>query len=132
MRWAAIQMVQSGQTPLVPFYGIFINPVLEQGAPIRPALNLAEGKHGEIVGLNMAAKSKNVELAERYVNLSISRDFSEKIDRVLRAVAPHRDVQPSQRTRELLGPTENITYADWKFLSKSRPKLTEQWNQVFA
>jgi putative spermidine/putrescine transport system substrate-binding protein len=128
----AIQMVQSGQTPLVPFYGIFINPLIEQGAPIAPATALTEGKHGEIVGLNMAAKAKNVELAERYVNMSISKEFSEKIDRVLRATAPHRDVNQSARTRELLGPTDNITYADWKFLSKSRPKLTEMWNAVFA
>lgn len=128
----AIQLVQSGQTPLVPFYGIFINPVIEQGAPIAPALSLAEGKHGEIVGLNMPAKAKNVELAERYVHLSLSKEFSEKIDRVLRAVSPHRDVAPSQRTRELLGPADNITYADWKFLSKNRPKLTEMWNGVFA
>lgn len=128
----AIQMVQSGQTPLVPFYGIFINPVIEQGAPIAPALTLAEGKHGEIVGLNMPTKAKNVELAERYVNLSLSKAFSEKIDQVLRAVAPHRDVAPSQRTRELLGPADNVTYADWKFLSKNRPKLTEMWNSVFA
>lgn len=128
----AIQMVQTGQTPLVPFYGIFINPVIESGAPIAPALSLKEGKHGEIVGLNMAAKAKNVELAERYVNMSISKEFSEKIDRVLRATAPHRDVGQSARTRELLGPADNITYADWKFLSKNRPKLTEMWNQVFA
>lgn len=128
----AIQMLQTGQTPFVPFYGIFINPVIEQGAPIAPSLALAEGKHGEIVGLNMPTKAKNTELAERYINLSLSKEFSEKIDRVLRATAPHRDVGQSQRTRDLLGPTDNITYADWKFLSKNRPKLTEMWNQVFA
>ncbi|MFM8548185.1 MAG: hypothetical protein ACKODB_11350, partial [Betaproteobacteria bacterium] len=27
----AIQMLQSGQVPLVPFYGIFINPILDKG-----------------------------------------------------------------------------------------------------
>jgi putative spermidine/putrescine transport system substrate-binding protein len=128
----AIQMLQTGQTPLVPFYGIFINPVVEKGAPIAPATMLSEGKHGEIVGLNMATKAKNVELAERYVHLSLSKEFSEKIDSVLRATAPHRDVGQSARTRELLGPADNITYADWKFLSKNRPKLTEMWNAVFA
>lgn len=32
----AIQMLQSGQVPLVPFYGIFINPLLDKGAPIAP------------------------------------------------------------------------------------------------
>jgi putative spermidine/putrescine transport system substrate-binding protein len=128
----AIQMLQSGQPPLVPFYGLFINPVVDQGAPIAPATVLAEGKHGEIVGLNMPAKAKNVELAEQYVNLSLSKPFQEKVDSVLRALSAHKDVNPSPRTRELLGPIDNITYADWKFLSKNRPKLTEMWNSVFA
>jgi hypothetical protein len=34
-------MLQSGQVPLVPFYGIFINPLIEGGAPI--ALNAPKG-----------------------------------------------------------------------------------------
>jgi putative spermidine/putrescine transport system substrate-binding protein len=128
----AIQMLQSGQPALVPFYGLFINPVIDQGAPIAPATQLAEGKHGEIVGLNVPARAKNVELAERYVNLSLSKSFQEKVDSVLRSLSAHKDVAPSPRTRELLGSPENITYADWKFLSRNRPKLTEMWNSVFG
>jgi putative spermidine/putrescine transport system substrate-binding protein len=128
----AIQMLQSGQPPLVPFYGLFINPIVDQGAPIAPATQLAEGKHGEIVGLNMPAKAKSVELAERYVNLSLSKPFQEKVDSVLRSLSAHKDVNPSPRTRELVGSPENITYADWKFLSKNRAKLTEMWNGVFG
>lgn len=128
----AIQMLQSGQVPLVPFYGIFINPVLDKGAPIAPATTLREGLHGEVVGLNMPAKAKNLELAEVYVNMSLSKEFQSKIDSVLRARSAHRDVDPSERTRELLGPGDNILYADWKFLSKNRTKLTEMWNNVFG
>jgi len=128
----AIQMLQSGTPPLVSFYGLFINPVVDQGAPIAPATNLAEGKQGEIVGLNMPAKAKNVELAEQYVNMSLSTSFQAKIDSVLRSLAANKDVNPSARTLELLGPVENITYADWKFLAKNRPKITEMWNGVFG
>ncbi len=128
----AIQMLQSGAPPLVPFYGLFINPVVDQGAPIAPATNLAEGKQGEIVGLNMPAKAKNVELAEQYVNMSLSKAFQTKVDSVLRALSAHKDVNPSARTLELLGPVDNISYADWKFLAKNRPKLTEMWNGVFG
>jgi putative spermidine/putrescine transport system substrate-binding protein len=128
----AIQMLQSGQVPLVPFYGIFINPLVDKGAPIAPATTLSEGLHGEVVGLNMPAKAKNRELAEVYVNLSLSKDFQTKIDGVLRARSAHRDVNPSARTRELLGPGDNILYADWKYLSKNRAKLTEMWNNVFG
>ena len=128
----AIQMLQSGAPPLVPFYGLFINPVVDGGAPIAPATNMAEGKHGEIVGLNMPAKAKNVELGEQYINMSLSKAFQGKIDSVLRSLAANKDVPPSPRTLELLGPVENITYADWKFLAKNRPKLTEMWNGVFG
>ncbi len=128
----AIQMLQSGQVPLVPFYGIFINPIVDKGAPIAPATDLREGLHGEVVGLNMPAKAKNIELAEVYVNMSLSKEFQEKIDSVLRARSAHQDVSPSARTRELLGPGDNILYADWKFLSKNRAKLTDMWNNVFG
>lgn len=128
----AIQMVQSGQVPLVPFYGVFINPLIADGAPIAPATNLAEGKHGEIVGLNMPVNAANVELAEVYVNMSLSKDFQMKIDSVLHALAGHREVEPSARTLELLGPAENMTYADWGWLSKNRPMITEKWNEVFG
>lgn len=128
----AIQMLQSGQVPLVPFYGIFINPLVDKGAPIAPATRLKEGLHGEVVGLNMPAKAKQVELAEAYVNMSLSLDFQKKIDSVLRARSAHQDVNPSARTLELLGPGDNILYADWKFLSKNRSKLTEMWNNVFG
>ena len=128
----AIQMLQSGQVPLVPFYGIFINPIIEQGAPIKPAVPLAEGIHGEIVGLNMPVNVKNVELAERYVNMSLSREFQSKIDSVLHARAANKDVNPSPRTVELLGPAENILYADWRFLSEQRARLTDAWNNVFG
>jgi putative spermidine/putrescine transport system substrate-binding protein len=128
----AIQMLQSGQVPIVPFYGIFINPIVEQGAPIRPAVPLAEGIHGEIVGMNMPVNVRNVELAERYVNMSLSREFQSKIDSVLRARAAHRDVQSSPRTQEFLGPPDRIDYADWRFLSENRTRLTDMWNNVFG
>jgi putative spermidine/putrescine transport system substrate-binding protein len=128
----AIQMLQSGQVPLVPFYGIFINPIIGQGAPIRPAVPLTEGIHGEIVGLNMPVNARNVELAERYVNMSLSRDFQSKIDSVLNARAANREVEASARTLELLGPPDNILYADWRFLSAQRARLTDAWNNVFG
>ena len=128
----AIQMLQSGQVPLVPFYGIFINPLIDKGAPIAPATGLKEGLHGEVVGLNMPAKAKNIELAEVYVNLSLSKAFQQKIDSVLRARSAHKEVSPSPRTLELLGPGDNILYADWKFLSEQRSKLTDKWNNVFG
>ena len=128
----AIQMLQSGQVPLVPFYGIFINPLIEQGAPIAPATGLKEGIHGEVVGLNMPVNAKNVQLAEAYIDMSLSKEFQEKIDRVLRARAAHRDVAPSARTLELLGPGDNILYADWKFLSENRAKISEMWNNIFG
>ena len=128
----AIQMLQSGQVPIVPFYGIFINPIVEQGAPIRPAVPLAEGIHGEIVGMNMPVNVRNVELAERYVNMSLSREFQSKIDSVLRARSAHRDVQASPRTQEFLGPPDRIDYADWRFLSENRARLTDMWNNVFG
>ncbi|MBS7788921.1 ABC transporter substrate-binding protein [Roseococcus sp. SDR] len=128
----AIQMLQSGQIPLVPFYGIFINPIIEQGAPIKPAVPLTEGIHGEIVGLNMPVNARNVELAERYVNMSLSREFQSKIDTVLHSRAANKDVNPSPRTLELLGPPDNILYADWRFLSEQRSRLTDAWNNVFG
>lgn len=128
----AIQMVQSGQTPIVPFYGIFINPLIDKGAPIAPAHPLKEGMHGEIVGLNMPVNAKNVALAQAYVNLSYEKEFQEKIDSVLRTRAAHKDINPSPRTLELMGPPDNITYADWAFLSKNRAKITEKWNNIFG
>lgn len=128
----AIQMLQSGQTPLVPFYGAFINPLIEKGAPIAPSTTLAEGLHGEVVGLNMPVNAKNVELAEIYVNMSLSKEFQQKVDSVLRSPSAHRDVPFSSKTVELLGPGNNIVYADWKFLSENRPKLTDMWNNVFG
>lgn len=128
----AIQQVQSGQVPLVAFYGIFINSLIDGGAPIRPATNLKEMKHGEIVGMNMAAKAKNVELAELYVDMSISKDFQSKIDSILRSPAGHKEVNPSPRTLELNGALDNIGYADWAFLSKNRAKITEKWNEIFG
>lgn len=128
----AIQSLQSGQVPVVPFYGIFINPLIDKGAPIAPATFLAEKKHGEIVGMNMPTNAKNRELAEVYVNLSLSKEFQSKIDSVLRAPAAHKDVKPSKRTMELTGPADNIGYADWAYLSKNRSKITEKWNEVFG
>lgn len=128
----AIQSLQSGQVPVVPFYGIFINPLIDKGAPILPSTRLAEGKHGEIVGMNMPTNAKNRELAEVYVNLSLSKDFQSKIDSILRAPAAHKDVAPSKRTLELNGPSDNIGYADWAYLSKNRSKITEKWNEVFG
>ena len=38
----------------------------------------------------------------------------------------------SPRTKELLGPADNITYADWDFLSANRAKITEKWNEIFG
>ncbi|UCE32059.1 MAG: hypothetical protein JSW68_03780, partial [Burkholderiales bacterium] len=105
---------------------------IDKGAPIAPATTLSEGLHGEVVGLNMPLNAQNVELAEVYVNLSLSKEFQQKIDSVLRARAAHSEVNPSQRTLELLGPGDNILYADWKFLSENRAKLTEMWNNVFG
>ena len=128
----AIQMLQSGQVPLVPFYGAFINPIIAQGAPIAPAAVLAEGKHGEIVGLNMPVNAKNVELAEAYVNMSLSKTFQQKIDSVLKSRCGHREVEPSPETLALIGPPENTLYADWAFLAKNRGALTEKWNEVFG
>jgi putative spermidine/putrescine transport system substrate-binding protein len=128
----AIQSVQSGQIPVIAFYGIFINPLIDGGAPIKPVTQIKEGKHGEIVGMNMPANAKNVELAEAYVNMSLDKSFQEKIDSVLRSPASHKDVAPSARTMELNGPLENITYADWAFLSKNRAKMAEKWNEVFG
>jgi hypothetical protein len=42
------------------------------------------------------------------------------------------DIKPSAETQKLLGPAGNTTYADWGFLSKNRPKITEMWNEVFS
>lgn len=128
----AIQMVQSGQVPLVPFYGVFINPLIAQGAPIAPATMLDEGKHGEIVGLNMPVNAANVELVEKYVDMSLSKEFQAKIDSTLNALCGHSEVEPSARTLELVGPADNMTYADWGWLSKNRPMITDKWNEVFG
>ncbi len=128
----AIQMLQSGQVPIVPFYGIFINPLIDKGAPIAPAHPLKEGMHGEIVGMNMPVNAKNVELAEVYVNLSYEKEFQSKIDSVLRTRSAHKEVDASARTLELMGSPENIGYADWGYLSKNRPQMTEKWNEIFG
>lgn len=128
----ALQMMQSGQVPLVPFYLAFAAPLLAQGAPIYPVANLKEGKHGEIVGLNMPVNARNVELAEVYVNMSLEKEFQSKIDSVLRARCGHMQVATSPETLKLIGPPENTTYADWAFLSKNRAKITEMWNEVFG
>ena len=71
-------------------------------------------------------------IAEAYINMSLSKEFQQKIDSVLRSPSAHRDVSPTPKTMELLGPGNNIVYADWKFLSENRPKLTEMWNNVFG
>jgi putative spermidine/putrescine transport system substrate-binding protein len=128
----ALQMMQSGQVPLVPFYVAFAAGLVAKGAPIAPAVNLKEGKHGEIVGLNMPVNAKNVELAQAYVNLSLEKEFQSKIDSVLRARCAHIDVVTSPDTLKLIGDPANTTYADWAFLSKNRPKNTEMWNEVFG
>jgi putative spermidine/putrescine transport system substrate-binding protein len=128
----AIQMLQSGQVPIVPFYGIFINPLIDGGAPIAPAHPLKEGMHGEIVGLNMPLNAANVELAEVYVGMSLDKAFQSKIDGVLRTRSAHKEVNPSARTLELMGPPDNILYADWAYLSKERAKITEKWNEIFG
>jgi len=128
----AIQMLQSGQVPIVPFYGLFINPLIDKGAPIGVSTHLKEGKHGEIVGLNMPVKAPNVELAEIYVNMSLSKEFQMKVDSILHASAAHKGVDATPRTKELLGPADNTTYADWDFLSTNRAKITEKWNDVFG
>jgi putative spermidine/putrescine transport system substrate-binding protein len=128
----AIQMLQTGQVPLVPFYGVFINPLVDGGAPIRPSHPLAEGMHGEIVGLNMPVNARNVELAEAYVNLSLSKEFQSLVDSVLRTRSAHAEVNPTPRTLELLGPPDNIQYADWAFIARNRAKMTEKWNELFG
>ncbi|WP_108659224.1 extracellular solute-binding protein [Acuticoccus kandeliae] len=128
----AIQMVQSGQIPLVPFYGPFINPVIDEGAPVAPATALEEGAHGEIVGLNMALNAPNVELAEVYVNISLSKEFEEKIDSVLKTRCGHKDVTPSAETAARIGDPDKTLYADWGFLSRERKALTDAWNEHFG
>jgi ABC-type thiamine transport system substrate-binding protein len=80
----------------------------------------------------MPINAPNVELVERYVDMSLSKEFQEKVDSVLHSRAAHRDVDTSPRTKELLGPADNITYADWDFLSANRAKITEKWNEVFG
>jgi putative spermidine/putrescine transport system substrate-binding protein len=128
----AIQMLQSGEVPLVPFYLPFAAPLIAQGAPIYPATFLKEGKQGEIVGFNMPTNAPNVELANQYINMSLEKDFQQKIENTLRARCAHVDVKPSAETLKLLGPPGDTTYADWAFLSKNRPKITEMWNEVFS
>jgi putative spermidine/putrescine transport system substrate-binding protein len=128
----ALQLLQSGEVPLVPFYLAFAAPLIAKGAPIYPATDLKEGKQGEIVGLNMPTNAKNVELANQYINMSLDKGFQQKIDDVLRARCAHVDIKPSAETQKLLGPAGNTTYADWGFLSKNRPKITEMWNEVFS
>ena len=128
----ALQLLQSGEVPLVPFYLAFAAPLVAKGAPIYPAIHLKEGKQGEIVGFNMPTNAKNVELANQYINMSLEKDFQQKIDNVLRARCAHVDIKPSAETEKLLGPAGNTTYADWGFLSKNRPKITEMWNEVFS
>ena len=128
----ALQMMQSGQVPLVSFYVPFAAGLVAKGAPIFPASNLKEGKQGEIVGLNMPVNAQNVELAQAYVNMSLEKDFQSKIDSVLRARCGHIDVNPSPETLKLIGDPSNTTYVDWAFLSKNRPKITEMWNEIFG
>lgn len=128
----ALQLLQSGEVPLVPFYLAFAAPLIAKGAPIYPATFLKEGKQGEIVGFNMPTNAKNVELANQYINMSLEKDFQQKIENVLRARCAHVDIKPSPETEKLLGPAGNTTYADWAFLSKNRPKITELWNEVFS
>ena len=128
----AIQMLQSGQVPVVPFYGCFINPVIASGANIAPVVDLKEGMHGEIVGLNMPLNARNVELAQKYVDMSLSKDFQTKIDKVLGARCGHKDVEPSAETLKLIGSLDKTFYADWAFLAKERPKIAEKWNDIFG
>jgi putative spermidine/putrescine transport system substrate-binding protein len=128
----AIQMMQSGSVPLVPFYGAFVNPMIAQGAPLAPATQLAEGKHGEIVGLNMPVNAPKTELAEVYVNMSLSKEFQAKIDSVLNALCGPSEIDPSPETLALVGPADNMTYADWAWLSKNRATITDKWNEVFG
>lgn len=128
----AIQMLQSGQVPLVPFYGVYINPVIAAGADIAPAIDLKEGMHGEIVGLNMPVNAPNVELAQAYVNMSLSKEFQAKIDSILHVRCGHKDIEPSPATLKLIGSPEKTLYADWGFLSKERPRITTKWNEIFG
>ena len=128
----ALQFLQSGQIPLVPFYLAFAAPLIAKGAPIYPAVTLKEGKQGEIVGLNMPVNARNIELANAYINMSLDKGFQSKIDSVLRSRSARVDVDPSPETLKLIGPADNTTYADWAFLSKNRPKITEMWNEVFG
>jgi putative spermidine/putrescine transport system substrate-binding protein len=128
----AIQMLQSGQVPLLPFYGIYLNTMIAAGAPFAPATNLKEGVQGEIVGLNMPVNAPNVELAEVYVNMSLSKEFQTRIDEVLHCRCGHKEVPPSAETLKLIGDPENTLYADWAFLSRERSKITSKWNEIFG
>ena len=78
------------------------------------------------------AVGDNVELAEVYVGMSVDKAFQSKIDAVLRTRSAHKEVNPSARTLELMGPPDNILYADWAYLSKERAKITEKWNEIFG
>ena len=124
--------MQSGEIPLMPFYLAFVAPLMAKGAPVYPATYLKEGKQGEIVGMNMPVNAKNVELAQEYINMSLDKEFQQKIESQLRARCAHIDITPSPETAKLLGPADNTTYADWAFLSKNRAKITEMWNEVFG
>ncbi len=128
----AIQMLQSGQVPLVPIYGSWLNQLIDGGAPIAPAATLKEGKHGEIVGLNMPVNVRNLELAQLYVDLSLSKEFQSKIDSVLKARCGHKDVEPSPATVKVIGEGDNTLYADWGYLSRQRAKLSDKWNEIFG
>lgn len=128
----ALQLLQSGEIPLVPFYLAFAAPLMAKGAPIAPATVLKEGKQGEIVGFNMPTNAKNVALANEYINMSLDKEFQAKIENTLRARCAHIDVKMSAETEKLLGPADNTTYADWAFLSKNRGKITEKWNEIFS
>lgn len=128
----ALQLMQSGEIPLMPFYLAFVAPLMAKGAPVYPATYLKEGKQGEIVGMNMPVNAKNVELAQEYINMSLDKEFQQKIESQLRARCAHIDITPSPETAKLLGPADNTTYADWAFLSKNRAKITQMWNEVFG
>jgi hypothetical protein len=64
--------------------------------------------------------------------MSLSKEFQMKVDSILHASAAHKGVDATPRTKELLGPADNTTYADWDFLSTNRAKITEKWNDVFG
>jgi putative spermidine/putrescine transport system substrate-binding protein len=58
----ALQLLQSGEVPLVPFYLAFAAPLVAKGAPIYPAVNLKEGSKVKLLALTCRLMQKMLSL----------------------------------------------------------------------